>query len=84
MAYSLNFSKQAIKELDKISDPFYSNIKAAILNLLENPRPNGCKKLKGRDGYRIRVGNHRIIYDIFDSKLIVEVITLWHRKEIYG
>ena len=49
----------------------------------KNPRPVGNKKLKGRDGYRIRIGNYRIIYDIFDSELIIDVIALGHRKDIY-
>lgn len=83
MLYSLDFSKQALKELAKINDPFYSNIKQAIFNLTQNPRPNGYKKLKGRDGYRIRIGNYRVIYDIFDNTLIVDIITLGHRKDIY-
>ena len=49
MYYALDFSKQALKELEKINEPFYSNIKQAIFNLTEDPRPNGCKKLKGRE-----------------------------------
>jgi len=84
MAYLLNFSKQAFKELEKINDPYYSNIKKAIYNLAENPRPQGYKKLKGTEGYRIRVGDYRIIYDIFDKELLVEIITLGNRKDIYG
>ena len=83
MPYSLNFSKHALKELEKINDPYYSNIKQAIANLTENPRPQGYKKLKSRDGYRIRVSNYRIIYNIFDHQLIVDIITLGHRKDIY-
>ena len=83
MAYSLNFSKQALKELEKINEPYYSNIKQAIANLTENPRPQGYKKLKGRDGYRIRVSNYRVIYNIFDNELIIDIITLGHRKDIY-
>ncbi len=83
MLYSLDFSKQALKELEKISEPFYSNIKQAICNLAENPRPQGFKKLKGRDSYRIRIGNYRVIYDIFDKELIIEIVTLGHRKDIY-
>jgi mRNA interferase RelE/StbE len=83
MAYSVNFSKQAIKELDKIHEPFYSRIKKAISDLSDNPRPNGCKKLKGRDGYRIRIGSFRVIYDIFDTVLVVSIITLGDRKDIY-
>jgi len=84
MAYLLNFSKQAFKELEKINDPYYSNIKKAIYKLAENPRPQGYKKLKGTEGYRIRVGDYRIIYDIFDKELLVEIITLGNRKDIYG
>jgi mRNA interferase RelE/StbE len=84
MSYSLNFSKRAFKELAKINEPFYTNIKIAITNLTEKPRPQGYRKLKGRDGYRIRVGDYRIIYDIFDSELVVDIIHLGHRKNIYG
>lgn len=83
MTYIINFNKHAIKELAKINEPFYSHIKQAIYNLADNPRPKGYKKLKGRDGYRIRVGNYRIIYDIFDQILVVEIIALGHRKDIY-
>lgn len=83
MSYSLNFSRQAFKELAKIQEPYYSNIKNAILQLIENPRPQGYKKLKGRTGYRIRVGNYRVVYDIFDAELVIDVITLGHRKDVY-
>jgi len=83
MAYSVNFKKHAFKELAKINEPFYSQIKQTIYTLADNPRPKGCKKLKGRDGYRIRVGNYRIIYDIYDSELVVDIIALGHRKDIY-
>jgi mRNA interferase RelE/StbE len=84
MSYSLNFSKQSLKELEKINDPYYSNIKIAIAGLANNPRPQGYKKLKGRDGFRIRVGDYRIIYNIFDTVLIIDIITLGHRKDIYN
>lgn len=83
MAYNVTLKKQAIKALEKINEPYYSNIKEAIYNLAEDPRPIGCKKLKGRDGYRIRVADYRIIYDIFDYMLIVDIIALGHRKDIY-
>ncbi len=83
MPYLLDFSKQALKELEKINEPFYSNIKEAISKLTESPRPNGYIKLNGRDGYRIRIGDYRVIYDIFDTQLIIEIVTLGHRKDIY-
>jgi len=83
MIYSVIFSKQALKKLDKINEPYYSKIKIAISKLSSTPRPTGCKKLKGRDGYRIRVADYRVIYEIIDSQLIVDVIDLGHRKDIY-
>ena len=83
MVYNVTLKKRAIKALEKINKPYYSNIKEAIYSLVDNPRPTGYKKLKGRDGYRIRVVDYRIIYDIFDDVLLVDVINLGHRKEIY-
>lgn len=81
--YELIIEKRVVKELGKISDPDYSRIKEAILALAENPRPNGYIKLKGRNAYRIRQGNYRIIYEIIDKKLLVHVIELGDRKQIY-
>lgn len=81
--YKLRIEKSVQKALEKIDEPYYSKIKTAILSLADNPRPQGYKKLKGRDGFRIRVANYRIIYDIFDNILSVDVIELGHRKDIY-
>ena len=83
MVYNVTLKKRAIKTLEKINEPYYTNIKEAIYGLAHNPRPQGYKKLKGRDGYRIRVAHFRIIYEIFDDELLVEVIDLGHRKDIY-
>ncbi len=54
-----------------------------IKSLAQNPRPSGYRKLKERDAYRIRKGNYRIIYEIIDSMLIVDIIAIGHRKNIY-
>ncbi len=83
MAYRITLKRKAIKALQKIQEPYYSNIKTALYSLANNPRPNGCKKLKGREGYRIRVGDYRIVYQIFDDMLLVDVVTLGHRKDVY-
>ena len=83
MTYQIRIKKRAIKALTKINEPYYTHIKQAIYSLQDNPRPQGYKKLKGRDAYRIRVANYRIIYEIFDTKLLVDVITIGHRKNIY-
>ena len=83
MAYNVTLKKRAIKALEKINEPYYSNVKPTIYSLADNPRPAGHKKLKGRDGFRIRVADFRIINDIFDDVLLVDVINLGHRKDIY-
>ena len=83
MSYQVEIKKAAQKALKKIPDPDYSRVKAAIYALAEDPRPPGYIKLKGRDGYRIRQGNYRIIYEIQDGALLVTVVTLGHRKDVY-
>ena len=62
--YQVVIEKQAQKQLVKISLPDYSKIVSALKELAADPRPYGYKKLKGRPGYRIRVGDYRIIYQV--------------------
>lgn len=83
MSYLVTLKKPVIKVLEEMSDPHYSLIKKSIYMLVDNTRPIGCKKLKNRIGYGIRVGDYRIIYDVFDDVLIVNVIALGHRKDVY-
>ncbi len=58
-------------------------IKKAILALRDNPRPPNCRKLTGREGWRIRIGDYRVIYEIDDTKLTVTMMQAGHRREIY-
>jgi len=81
--YQLLIEKHVQKQLEKIPDPDYSRIKEAILALTINPRPIGSKKLKGRQGYRIRQGNYRVIYDINETILYIFILEVGHRKDIY-
>ena len=81
--YKVLIEKAAQKQLERIPEPDYSRIKKAILDLGENPRPPGFKKLKGRPGYRIRQGDFRIIYIIKDKMLTVFVLETENRKDIY-
>ena len=81
--YKVRLERKAQKNLAKVPEPYYSNIKTAILDLGKNPRPLGFIKLKGRDAFRIREANYRIIYEIQDAILLVDVIDLGHRKDIY-
>ncbi len=82
-SFTVILSKKAQKQLDKFPDIIADPILLAIEGLQNDPRPIGYIKLKNREGYRIRSGDYRIIYDIFDAELIIDVITLGHRKDIY-
>ena len=81
--YEIRITKTAQKQLDKLSNSVANILIETIQTLSFNPRPNGCKKLKGRNGYRIRQGDYRIIYEVYDKLLIVEVIAIGNRKDIY-
>jgi mRNA interferase RelE/StbE len=83
MPYRIELSKSAAKQLDKLPDSVLTILIQAIQMLSEEPRPNNCKKLKGRDAYRIRKGNYRIIYEIFDDVLLIDVVAIGHRKDVY-
>lgn len=83
MTYKLSIRRKAQKQLAKLPPIDYKKVKQAILDLAQNPRPPGSKKLKGRDGWRIRQGDYRIIYEIQDNQMIVIVLDIGHRKDIY-
>ena len=83
MAHSIEFSSSADKELDALSGDVRTRILKAVSKLSGNPRPSGCKKLKGQDAYRIRVGAYRVIYEIRDAVLIVWVVKVGHRSNVY-
>lgn len=81
--YQLIIDKYAEKQLAKIPPPDFNRIVKAIENLATNPRPHGYKKLTGRPGYRIRIGNYRVIYMIEDKQLTIFIIDIGNRKNIY-
>ncbi|MGB4773916.1 MAG: type II toxin-antitoxin system RelE/ParE family toxin [Daejeonella sp.] len=81
--YHITISKTAQKQLDKLTTDVANRLIKVIFDLANNPRPVGFIKLKDRSGYRIRQGNYRIIYDIIDSNLIIDIIAVGHRKDIY-
>ncbi len=81
--YTISLTTKARKQLDKLDDHIARPVIDAIGSLADNPRPRGYKKLKGRDAYRIRTGDYRIIYNIYDRELVVDVIDLGHRRFIY-
>jgi len=83
LRYELFIERTAQKYLSKISDINQERIIEAIMALCESPRPHGCKKLSGREAWRIRVGNYRIIYEIDDKDRKIQIILVRHRRDIY-
>jgi mRNA interferase RelE/StbE len=81
--FTLRIEKTPRKFLKTLNLSDKKRIDVALTLLSENPIPPKAKKLAGRDGYRIRVGDFRIIYEIQKSVLIVLVIDIGHRREIY-
>ena len=85
MSYQIELSRRAEKQLEKIPQQFQGRIRDKINTLAQEPRPTGVKKLQGTEEnvYRIRVGAYRILYEIQDRALIVLVIKVAHRRDVY-
>ncbi|MHB8263831.1 MAG: type II toxin-antitoxin system RelE family toxin [Acidimicrobiales bacterium] len=81
--YRIEFRPAAVRALRKIDRKARGRIEGAIVLLAYNPRPSGSRPLRNRPGYRLRVGDYRIIYTIADDVLLVVVIALGHRREVY-
>jgi mRNA interferase RelE/StbE len=83
MPYQVILSNAANKQLRKLPIQIALRIQAQLLELENDPRPLGCKKLINTEAWRIRIGDYRVIYEIKDTILMVSVIEIGHRKEIY-
>ncbi|NUN63243.1 type II toxin-antitoxin system RelE/ParE family toxin [Pseudanabaena biceps] len=85
MPYEIGFKPDALKELRKLDETARKAIISEIELLADNPRPDGCKKLKGEVNlYRIRVfSNYRVVYEIQDRILVVTVVKVAHRRAVY-
>ena len=83
-SYSVRIKKSARKELETVATKSdRRRIVARIQALAEDPRPAGAVKLSGRELYRIRQGQYRILYSIEDRVLIVQIIRIGHRSKVY-
>lgn len=82
--YAVNFTRAALKKLNRLDKPVRHRVLAAITLLEENPRPDGVKKLAGDDNaWRIRIGDYRVLYEIHDGKLLVVIFRAAHRRDVY-
>jgi mRNA interferase RelE/StbE len=83
VTYALEILRSAQRQLAKLEPRDQDRIIAAIRGLTRNPRPSGSKKLSGRPAWRVRVGDFRVIYEIHDERLLVTVVAVGHRKDVY-
>ena len=83
MTYEVAILRRALKELAQLSQKDRLRVEADVEALGSNPRPHGSRKLTGRDGYRIRSGDYRVVYEINDGLRSVTVLHVGHRKDIY-
>ena len=81
--YRIELRPAAVKALRRIDPQDRGRAQGAIALLGEDPRPPGARALQGRDGYRVRVGSYRIIYTIRNDILVVVVVTVGHRRDVY-
>jgi mRNA interferase RelE/StbE len=82
--YSVTFARSARKELEALEIPYVERIVVRIEALMRDPRPRDCKKLQGEENlWRIRIGNYRVVYAIYDKKRVVDIIAVRHRRDIY-
>ncbi len=83
-SYNVELTRTAEKQLRRIAKRDRNRLVEAIRGLADRPRPNGARKLQGYDDvYRIRVGQYRVVYEVFDDRVVVIVLKVGHRKDIY-
>jgi mRNA interferase RelE/StbE len=84
LEYAVTFATSARKELESLDRQLVNRIFPVIESLAQNPRPAKCKKLSGiQNRWRIRVGDYRVIYQIFDDDKAVDIVAVRHRREAY-
>lgn len=84
MAYRVELTKSARRDLDSLPHDVFERVDQRIRALAHDPRPSGVKKMQGPDGlYRVRVGDYRIVYEIHDKVLVVLIVKIGDRREVY-
>jgi len=81
--YTVEIKRSAEREMNRLPEVFHSRIGEKILALEGEPRPSGSRKLEGGEGYRLRVGDYRVLYTIDDQKQRVLIYSIAHRREAY-
>ncbi len=83
MSYTVELTPGARRDFRALTPAIQNRVREAISRLAQEPRPAGCRKLTNRDAWRIRIGDYRVIYQIQDDKLVVLVVEIGHRRDVY-
>jgi mRNA interferase RelE/StbE len=83
VSYEIEYAPKAVRAIEKLSRDVQRRVVARIEALAKNPRPSGAIKLAGQAIYRVRVGDYRVLYAIADERLVVLIVDVGHRREIY-
>ncbi|HMJ03303.1 MAG TPA: type II toxin-antitoxin system RelE/ParE family toxin [Conexibacter sp.] len=83
MTYRIELRPAAVRALKKLDPPVRRRLQGAIALLAEDPRPPAARALRGRPGLRVRVGDYRLVYTVVDDVLLVVVVTVGHRRDVY-
>jgi len=84
MNYSITFVQSARKELEALQSALVDRITTKIESLATNPRPPGCRKLVGETNlWRIRIGDYRVLYSVYDKQRTVDIVAVRHRSKAY-
>jgi len=82
--YQIEWKKSALREIKRLDRQVIPRIVAAVDSLSTQPLPSGVSKLQGSQRtYRIRVGDYRVVYELYESRLIIEIVRVRHRKDAY-
>ncbi len=81
--YRIQVLPRAIRALARLPDNMHQRLTEAIDALADNPRPGECRKLRGRQDWRIRVGNYRVVYEVDYTRKTVTILDIGHRRDVY-
>lgn len=82
--YRVEIARRAVKSIQALPKKEQQRVRAAIELLADNPRPPGCVALKGESAaFRVRVGDYRVVYEIHERRLLVQVVRVGHRRQVY-
>ena len=83
MSYSVTVQRRAQKQIARFPTNVRDRIESSLRALAGNPRPPGCRRLRGEEGWRLRVGDYRVIYEIDDEERVVTILQVEHRRDVY-